>query len=56
MTANARTSLRERPGAACAQRDPIATIEADIPGDMTIGEYRRSRPSARRRGLLRGRR
>jgi hypothetical protein len=57
MTANARTTLRERPGSAVRLRDTISTMESDIPADMTIGEYRRSRTApGRRRNLLRGRR
>lgn len=57
MTANARTTLRERPGSAVRLLDTISTMESDIPADMTIGEYRRSRTApSRRRNLLRGRR
>jgi hypothetical protein len=54
MTYTERIAIRERPGGLASAPDAISVVFCDIPEEMTIAEYRRSRPKApRRRGLLR---
>ena len=43
MTSTRRTAVRERPGTGVSLPDQVSVLHSDIPADMTLGEYRRSR-------------
>ena len=44
MTYAQRTDLREAPGTGFEMTDSTSVLFSDIPENMTIAEYRRSRP------------
>ena len=43
MTSTRRTAVRERPGTGVSLPDQVSVLHSDIPADVTLGEYRRSR-------------